>query len=112
NDYYITLGVRPDLQFGSNDFTVSYWIRLPSGYKAGDLPFFTDALSSTFGPGFVFAPAYGYGVAGGTNTTPVEPGCWAFTIYNGTGSGAGLGGYGNQLAEPYPGTINDGKWHN
>ena len=60
NNFYVTLGVRPDLQFSSNiNFTVAYWIQLPAGYAGGDLPFFTDAINSTFGPGFVFAPTYG-----------------------------------------------------
>src|SRR5712671_5432876 len=55
NADYLTLGVRPDLQFGSSiNFSVAYWIKLPANYQGGDLPFFTDTITSTFGPGFVF----------------------------------------------------------
>src|SRR5262249_13823874 len=60
NANYVTLGVRPDLQFGaSTNFSVAYWIRLPTNFAGGDLPFFTDAINSTFNGGFCFAPTYG-----------------------------------------------------
>src|SRR5208282_3451679 len=68
---YVTLGVRPDLQFSSNiDFTVSYWIQQPSGSTFTNLPFFTDAIGSTagiqaLGGGFAFAPYQTASTAGG-----------------------------------------------
>src|SRR5258708_32373685 len=59
NDYWVLLGSKPDLKFSSNvNFSVSYWIRLPSLYTLGDLPFFCDATNSTGGAGFLFAPVY------------------------------------------------------
>ena len=112
NDFYATLGVRPDLQFGSNvSFSVAYWIRLPQGYQGGDLPFFTDAAGSEGNNGFVFAPAYAYGTANpnpGVNNDPTAwLGCWSFSVY---GGGNGIRVYGNN-AGAYPGSINDGNWH-
>ena len=101
NTAYVTLGVRPDLQFSSNvNFSVAYWIRLPAGFSGGDLPFFTDAINSTFSPGFTFAPTYGSsGHFGGT-----VDGAWALSLYNTTGAN-GIGAYGDA------GSINDGNWH-
>jgi len=93
NVNYVTLGVRPDLQFGSStNFSVAYWIRLPANYTGGDLPFFTDALNSTFGSGFCFAPSYGTGG-------------WAFSLFDAATGVNGLGVYGDD------GSINDGNWH-
>jgi hypothetical protein len=93
NVNYVTLGVRADLQFGSStNFSVAYWIRLPVGYAGGDLPFFTDAVNSTFGAGFCFAPTYG-------------DGGWAFSLFNGATGSSGIGVYGDA------GSINDGNWH-
>ncbi len=93
NANYATLGVRPDLQFGSGSFTVSMWIQLPYNSEPYDLPFFTDVVGSTFGaPGYVF-------------TSSFQLGGWGYSVYNETGS-AGLGVYGpSQL-------LNDGNWHN
>jgi hypothetical protein len=104
NDYYVVLGVRPDLQFGSNSFTVAYWVRLPLGFTGGDLPFFTDAPTSTGGNGYVFAPAYGYGTASGPNPNPAPQnyGGWATSIY---GNALGVRYYGDL------GSINNGQWH-
>jgi len=100
NTDYVTLGARPDLQFSSNiNFSVAYWIRLPTNYAGGDLPFFTDALDSTFGPGFVFAPTFGT-QAGGTVS-----GGWALSIFDGATGANGFGLYGDA------GSINDGGWH-
>jgi hypothetical protein len=121
NDYYVTLGVRPDLQFGSNQsFSVSYWARLPAGlgviktgpYPAppygGDLPFFTDATNSTGGWGYVFAIAYGYGTAEPVpSTAPLtnQIGAWGSSIYDSTGKGIRYYGDNSQ-------PINDGNYHN
>ena len=59
---YVTLGVRPDLQFSSNvNFTVAYWVRLPLNSLSGDLPFLDSANGSYGGPGLTFAPSYKLG---------------------------------------------------
>lgn len=101
NTSYVTLGVRPDLQFSSNvNFSVAYWIRLPAGYSGGDLPFFSDAINSTFNPGFTFAPTYGPNGTGGSGTTT---GGWALSLYDVSTNGFGV--YGNANS------INDGNWH-
>jgi hypothetical protein len=100
---YVTLGVRPDLQFGSNtNFTVAYWIRLPANYARGDLPFFTDAINSTFSPGFCFAPTYG---SQGVQSAGSENGGWAFSLFDAATGSNGLGVFGD------PNSINDGNWH-
>jgi hypothetical protein len=103
NANYASVGVRPDLQFGSNiNFTASMWVRLPANYTGIDLPFFTDVIGSTFGyPGYVFAPSYGIPVPGG----PLGwPGGWGYSIRDNAGNG--LGAYGSENS------INDGQWHN
>jgi hypothetical protein len=103
NTDYVTLGVRPDLQFGSSsNFSVAYWIRLPTNYHGGDLPFFTDAINSTFSPGFVFTPTYG---DQGSTTHGSDNGGWALSVYEGMTGADGLGVYGDI------GSINDGHWH-
>jgi hypothetical protein len=102
NTSFVTLGVRPDLQFSSNvNFSVAYWIRLPAGYAGGDLPFFTDAVNSTFSPGFTFATTYGAAATGGSGSTS---GGWALSLYDVTGAN-GFGVYGDADS------INDGNWH-
>jgi hypothetical protein len=102
NTQYASLGVRPDLQFGSNiSFTVSMWVQLPYGYVGDDLPFFTDVIGSTFGyPGFCFEPTFGQT----SGSTTGWPGGWGFSVYDSTDAGEGV--YGDA------GTINDGNWHN
>ena len=113
NDYYVSLGVRPDLQFGTNSFTVSYWIRLPQGFgetapNGGDLPFFTDVTNSTGGWGYCFTMAYGYGTANPVPTTaPLynQVGAWGASIYDSPGNGIRY--YGDNYN-----AINDGSWHN
>jgi hypothetical protein len=103
NAAYVTLGVPPDLQFSSNvNFTVAYWIRLPAGYAGGDLPFFCDAVNSTFNSGFVFAPTYG---SQGTQGSGSVNGGWAVSVLNAIDPGNGFGAYGDA------GSINDGAWH-
>lgn len=107
NTTYVTLGVRPDLQFGSNvNFTVAFWIRLPLGYIAGDLPIFTTTAGSLGGQGFVFSPAYGYGNGSGSNpdTDPLNYGGWGMSLYD-DGGANGARVYGEL------GSINDGNWH-
>jgi hypothetical protein len=99
---YVTLGVRPDLQFSSNiSFSVVYWARLPANYIAGDLPFFTDSTNSTTNPGFAFSPSYGQTALTGTSTP--WPGGWAVSIFD--FSNLGIEVYGDI------GSINDGDWH-
>jgi hypothetical protein len=100
---FVTLGVRPDLQFGSStNFSVAYWIRLPSNYARGDLPFFADAVNSTFNSGFCFAPTYGSQATGSAGTVN---GGWAFSLFDAATGANGLGVYGDA------GSINDGNWH-
>jgi hypothetical protein len=104
NANYVTLGVRPDLQFGATtNFTVAYWIRLPAGFAAGDLPFFTDAVNSTFNGGFCFAPTYGTQATGGPGGS--VDGGWAFSLFDAATSANGIAVYGDA------GSINDGNWH-
>jgi hypothetical protein len=96
---YVTLGLRADLQFGADvNFSVAYWIRPPVNYIGNDLPFFTDTVGSTFGTGFVFAPAWG-----DDSASDPHPGGWAMSIFDTSGAGAGV--YGDT------GSINDGNWH-
>jgi hypothetical protein len=98
---YASVGVRPDLQFGSNSFTVSMWVQYPPNYIGGDLPFFTDVIGSTFGfPGYCFEPSFGYTVG----TTAGWPGAWGFSVYDSTDAGTGVYG-------PDGGDMNDGNWH-
>jgi hypothetical protein len=100
NANYASIGYRPDLQFGTNSFTVSMWVLLPGNYVGNDLPFFCDVTNSTFGhPGFCFEPSYGTT----QGTTLGWPGGWGFSVYN--TSDVGVGVYGDV------GTINDGQWH-
>ncbi|PWU14340.1 MAG: hypothetical protein C5B50_17320 [Verrucomicrobia bacterium] len=100
---FVTLGVRPDLQFGSTtNFSVAYWIRLPANYARGDLPFFTDAINSTFNGGYCFAPTYGSQATGGAGSIN---GGWAFSLFDAATASNGLGVYGDA------GSINDGNWH-
>jgi hypothetical protein len=115
DDYYVKIGTKPDLQFGSNvDFTVSYWIRYPQGYGegsmfggGGDLPAFTTAITSLGGAGFDFATPYAYGTQGtGGAATLNSAGSWGFTLYDGNGDGVGVGLMGTI------GAINDGSYHN
>jgi hypothetical protein len=83
---YVTLGERADLKFSSNvNFSVSYWIKVPTGTYSGDLPVLCSAAGSAFSPGYTFAPSY-------------QQGGWSWTL-NGTGV------YGAQDS------INDGNWH-
>jgi hypothetical protein len=116
DDYYVTLGVKPDLQFSSNiNFTVSYWIRTVPGYGqgvaeggGGDLPFFTTAVGSLGGNGYDFATAYAYGTQSPPGTTiPQFYGCWGDSFY---GSGAGVRIYAGTPVNPS--FINDGSYHN
>jgi autotransporter-associated beta strand protein len=88
---YVTLGIRPDLQFGAtNDFTVAYWVR---GNNT-TLPYFCDStngLNGIFGQngGFYFGPST-----------------------NGAGSWeAGLASAAHQATLVGSTYINDGNWH-
>jgi hypothetical protein len=97
---YVTLGVRPDLQFGAGtDFTVSFWVRQPPGSTYTNLPFFTDAIGSTGNGGFAFAPFSGDDGAGGSGG-----GGWMWTIGTVTSPNAATHFHDSGL-------INDGNWH-
>jgi len=99
DNFYASLGNRPDLHFSSNvNFSVSLWIRTPLNMTFGDLPYLCSGVGSTFAaPGLVFAYTYGYG-------STAYPGGWAYSIFDTAGSG--VGGRGEI------GSINDGGWHN
>src|SRR5262249_3798132 len=91
---YVTLGVRPDLQFGSNvDFTVSFWVRQTNGSTYTNLPFFTDAIGSTGNGGYAFAPYAGQGGGG-----------WIWTV-------GGASSPSQFTSFPDANLINDGNWH-
>ena len=61
NASYVTLGRPADLQFGTNSFSVAFWVRLAAGSTNGDLPFFGSATNSANNPGFTFSPSYQLG---------------------------------------------------
>jgi hypothetical protein len=88
---YVTLGVRPDLEFGSNvNFSVAFWVKLPAGAMPGDLPFFCNATNSSYNFGYTFSPSY-------------NGGGWTWTLFNSDKTGPGVDGPDN--------SINDGSWH-
>lgn len=90
---YVTLGLRPDLEFSSNvNFSVSYWVRLPAGEQPGDVPFIGNAVGAGNSPGYFFGPAY---------TT----GGWRWTLKNADGTGNSVRSLGAASS------INDGNWH-
>jgi autotransporter-associated beta strand protein len=92
---YVTLGVRPDLQFGSTvNFTVSYWIHQPNGSTFTNLPFFTDAIGSTGHGGFAFAPYQ----------TATTSGGWQLTL-------GSMSSPSQFTSFPDADLINDGNWH-
>jgi hypothetical protein len=101
---YVSLGVVPDLQFGSTtNFSVSMWVLQPAGSSFTNLPFFTDATGSTTTTtgGFAFAP-----YEGPAGTTP--GGCqWGIssTTYN-------IAGPSTEDLFTEQTMINDGNWHN
>lgn len=107
NTSYVSLGVRPDFQFGTNtSFTIAFWIRLTRDFIGGDLPFFTTTSGSLGGQGIVLAPAYGFGNGSGAepDPAPLNYGGWAASLYDqGAADGARI--YGDL------GSINDGDWH-
>jgi hypothetical protein len=105
NVNYVTLGLRPDLQFtNSVNFSVAFWVKMPVNFIGGDLPIFGTSLESLGNPGFCFAPAYGYGNSSGTNPDddPTNPGGWGVAMYGTDNAGARF--YGDT------GSINDGEW--
>ena len=107
NTSYVTLGVRPDLRFGTNvNFSIALWIKLPLGFIGGDLPFFGNANGSLGNQGFVLSPAYGYGNGSGSDPDPdpLNYGGWGLSLYD-AGSANGARVYGEL------GSINDGNWH-
>jgi hypothetical protein len=82
---YVDLGTPSDLAFGSGNFSVGFWIRLPSGSLPGDLPFFANSEGSYSNPGLTIAPSY-------------NRGGWSWGI-------GSLGIYGDDKS------INNGNWH-
>jgi hypothetical protein len=114
NDFYVSLGSRPDFNFGTNSFSISFWIREEVGFGetapyGGDLPFFGDVTNSTGGWGFVSTISYGYGTeAPNPNPAPLyyEVGAFGASVYDGAGNGVRY--VGNNGVNP----INDGYYHN
>ncbi len=107
NTTYVSLGVRPDLQFSTNvDFSIAMWVRLPQDFIGGDLPIFTTTAGSLGGQGIVVSPAYGYGIGSGNDPdpAPLNYGGWGVSLYD-AGSANGARIYGDI------GSINDGGWH-
>ena len=84
-------GTPGDLAFGpSASFTVSLWVKLPSGFTGGDLPFIGTAVGSFNNAGWVLGPTYGTGG-------------WQWGINDGT----------NNIDVTGPdSSLNDGNWHN
>jgi hypothetical protein len=85
---YLTLGNPTDFQFSSNvNFSVSYWVRYPSNWVNGDLPYLCNATNSYGNPGVTIAPSYNLGG-------------WSYSL--------------NGIVQLYGGnnSINDGNWHN
>jgi hypothetical protein len=59
NSSYVTLGTPQDLLFGaSGNFSVAFWVKLPSGDTSADLPFLSSAVNAANAPGFTFAPSF------------------------------------------------------
>jgi len=84
---YVTLGQPDDLAFGETlNFSVAYWIHLPSGYSGSDLPFLANSLNSYGNTGFTFAPSF------------KGDGGWSWSLGK-----VGVLGDAN--------SINDGVWH-
>ncbi|HEV7927427.1 MAG TPA: LamG-like jellyroll fold domain-containing protein, partial [Verrucomicrobiae bacterium] len=106
NANYASVGVRPDLQFGTNSFSVSMWVQLPSDYTGADLPFFCDVVGSTFGaPGFCFEPSFS---ATSTYAANTWYGGWGFSVLDAGGNGAGVFGDIGSIISPGP--LTNG-WH-
>ncbi len=90
NADYVTLGNPPDLTFGATtSFTIGMWIKLPSGYAGGDLPFIGTEVNSANNPGWDFCPSY-------------QAGGWQWDLNDGVNN-VDMNGPNN--------SINDGAWH-
>ncbi|HLX69458.1 MAG TPA: LamG-like jellyroll fold domain-containing protein, partial [Verrucomicrobiae bacterium] len=94
NANYVTLGKPADLQFGATTpFSVAFWVRLPTNYLGGDLPFFGSAVNSANNQGFTFCPSY-------------QLGGWQWDIEQITSTATN-----NVDVNGPDGSINDGAWH-
>jgi len=93
---YVTLGTPSDLQFGLGSFSIALWVKLPSGFTGGDLPFIGNAIYSMNNPGWDLGPSYG---GGG----------WQWCLNDGVTGG--LGTTNNVDLSGADGSINDGAWH-
>jgi len=86
---YVTLGLRPDLQFSSNaNFSVACWVRYPASDRSGNLPILGNAVGSAGYPGYVITQT-----GGG----------WMWKIGDAAGNIVPAAGPTN--------SINDGSWH-
>jgi hypothetical protein len=98
NASYVDLGTPADLQFGSaTSFTIGLWVKLPTNFDGGDLPFIGNAINSMNNPGWVLGPTYG---GGG----------WQWCL--GDGVSPGLTVTNTIDVNGAAGSINDGAWHN
>jgi hypothetical protein len=94
------------LQFGTTEnFTVSYWIKIDQGYDGGDLPFFSNSTNSTGGFGYSFAPSYGVDGTISPSSANAWNGAWGVSLTDILGNGVRY--YGDYINTP----INDGGWH-
>lgn len=94
NANYVTLGKPADLQFGATtSLSVAFWVRLPTNYLGGDLPFFGSSVNSANNQGFTFCPSY-------------QLGGWQWDIDQITATAT------NNVDVNGPDkSINDGAWH-
>lgn len=59
---YVNLGRPADLLFdATTSFSIGLWVKLPTNYDAGDLPFIGTAINSMNNPGWDIGPTYGGG---------------------------------------------------
>jgi hypothetical protein len=89
NANYVTLGTPSDLLFGTSSFSIGMWLKLPTNYLGGDLPFIGTETNSANNPGWDFCPSY-------------QLGGWQWDLNDGTNN-VDINGPDN--------SINDGAWH-
>jgi len=91
---YVNLGTPADLAFHANSsFTIGLWVRLPTNYPGGDLPFIGNAKNSNNNPGWDLSPSYG---GGG----------WQWCMNDGV-----VAGITTNNINVNGGSLSDGQWH-
>lgn len=94
---YVDLGTTADLKFdASASFTVGLWVRVPTNYNGGDLPFIGNETGANNNPGWDISPTYG---GGG----------WQFCLNDGVT--AGLAVTNNIDVNDANAVLSDGGWH-